>query len=297
MLQGGADLNGQNRHGLTPLHEASMRGNVSVVQVLLELPGLALDAQTAQGETALIYAARRNYPTIMNMLLDAGADGTLVGSDGTALDAAVTISMSGSSFFLSGVYSQVSMNHREAAKALRARVKDPCKLCGRPFFALCFHVAAPRIWAKFTDEQKQHRNMRLSADLCQAHEDVFIRGIIEVPITSSNATAEISARIRSHRHQPGQLFLSFGVFVQVRCLSQRSVASHSAVQVSRASFDDYVAQWNSPGRETRFEPIAGFIANVVPYWASTCVFLFVLSFPPLTCVKVQCAVQAPCPKG
>jgi ankyrin repeat protein len=237
MLQGGADLNGQNRHGLTPLHEAALRGNVSVVQVLLEFDGLALDTKTAQsGETALVYAARANYPNILNLLLDAGANANIAGTEGTALDVAV------------------SLNRREAAKALRARVKDPCKLCGRPFFALCFHVEAPRIWAKFTDEQKQHRNMRLSADLCQAHEDVFIRGVIEIPIISSNATAEIAARFRNdRRHQPGQLFLSFGVFVQV----------------SKASFEDYVKHWNTAGREQLFEPIDGFVANVLPHWKST----------------------------
>jgi ankyrin repeat protein len=33
MNKTGAELNGQNRHGLTPLHEAALRGNVAVVQV------------------------------------------------------------------------------------------------------------------------------------------------------------------------------------------------------------------------------------------------------------------------
>ncbi len=127
MLQTGAELNGQNRHGLTPLHEAALRGNVAVVQVLLEQDGLALDARTQQsGETALIYAARSNYPNILNLLLDAGANANIIGSEGTALDVAV------------------SLNRREAAKTLRSRVKDPCKLCGRPFFALCFHVEGKR---------------------------------------------------------------------------------------------------------------------------------------------------------
>jgi hypothetical protein len=56
-----------------------------------------------------------------------GADASLAGSDGTALDVAV------------------SMGKREAARVLRARVRDPCKMCGRPFFPLCFHVAAPTI--------------------------------------------------------------------------------------------------------------------------------------------------------
>ena len=270
MLQTGAELNGQNRHGLTPLHEAALRGNVAVVQVLLEQDGLALDARTQQsGETALIYAARSNYPNILNLLLDAGANANIIGSEGTALDVAV------------------SLNRREAAKTLRSRVKDPCKLCGRPFFALCFHVegkrkrkflssfffflfflfslaffrsyfpsssshSAPRVWFKFTDEQKLHRHMRLSADLCQTHEDVFIRGLLEIPILSSNATAEIAAFCNDRRHQPGQLFLSFGVFVRVE----------------RAVFDEYLKHWNTENRDNLFEPIEGELANVLPHWPS-----------------------------
>lgn len=237
MLQGGADINAQNRHGLTPLHEAALRGNYLAMQVLAEFDDLAVDATTSQGETALIYAARGNFPNILNLLLDLGANPNHVGSEGTALDVAV------------------SMGRREAAKALRARVRAPCKLCGRPYFPLCYHVAAPRIWEKFTEEQKNHPDMRLSADLCQAHDDVFIRGIIEIPIISSNATAEISAQIRTHdpRHAPGQLFLSFGVFVQV----------------SKESFAEYVKHWKSAGREEVLAPIEGFLANVIPYWKST----------------------------
>ena len=128
-------------------------------------------------------------------------------------------------------------------------------MCGRPFFPLCYHVAAPLIWEKFTDEQKRHPEMRLSADLCQAHDDWFIRGIIEIPIISSNATAEISAQLGStdRRHLPGQLFLSFGVYVQV----------------SKESFDDYVSLWNTKGREDVLEPLDGFLANVIPHWPST----------------------------
>lgn len=110
-----------------------------------------VDVVTNQGETALIYAARANFPGVLNMLLDAGADASIAGSEGTALDVAV------------------ALMKREAARALRARVRDPCKMCGRPFFPLCFHVAAPSIWHKFTDEQKSHKGegpAELCGDLC-----------------------------------------------------------------------------------------------------------------------------------
>jgi hypothetical protein len=60
--------------------------------------------------------------------------------------------------------------------------------------------------------------MRLSTDLCQAHDDVFIRGILALPIMSSHATAEISATYNPpsmlRNGRPGQLFICFGVFVQ-----------------------------------------------------------------------------------
>jgi hypothetical protein len=177
----------------------------------------------------------------VNLLLDSGADPNITGSDGNALEVAV------------------SMNRREAAKALRAHIRDPCKLCGRPFFPLCYHVEAPKVWGKFTEEQKDQRDMKLSFDLCQTHEDFFIRGIVEIPIISSNATAEISAADISRsvnsdtRHQPGQLHLCFGVFVQV----------------SKESFDQYVKHWNTPGREDLLEPLDGFLANVIPHWKST----------------------------
>lgn len=92
--------------------------------MLLEQDGLALDAKTAQsGETALIYAARSNYPTILNLLLDAGenkkernccltfpkgANANISGSEGTALDVAV------------------SLNRREAAKVWTKRREKKC---------------------------------------------------------------------------------------------------------------------------------------------------------------------------
>jgi len=198
-----------------------------------------LDARTAQRETALIYAARSNHPNVLNVLLDAGADASIAGPDGTALDVAV------------------SLDRRAAARALRARVRDPCKVCGRSFFPLCFHVLAPSIWDKFTDEQKKHRAMRLSADLCQAHEDFFIRGIVAVPILSSTATAEISATYRApsilQGGRPGKLLLCFGVFVQV----------------PREAFDEYVQHWNTEGREKLLRPVEGIVANSLPYWKST----------------------------
>jgi ankyrin repeat protein len=72
LLAGGLDMNSQNKHGITPLHEAALRGNASVIQMMLELDDLSLDTITTQRETALIYAARGNFPIVLNLLLDAG---------------------------------------------------------------------------------------------------------------------------------------------------------------------------------------------------------------------------------
>lgn len=240
LLSGGVDINAANKPGVTPLHEAALRGNVPAMQVLMEFEGLDMNSRTTQGDTALIYAARGNFTAIITLLLDHGADASITGPDGTAGEVAV------------------SMNRRDAARVLRSRVRDPCKLCGRPFFPLCFHVAAPSIWDKFTDQQKRHQNVRLSTDLCRAYDDYFIRGILALPVLSSNATAEISASYNIHSVlkkscKPGQIFICFGVFVQV----------------SPAVFENYVQSWNLEGRERRIPPADGFISNVLPYFASS----------------------------
>ncbi len=130
--------------------------------------------------------------------------------------------------------------------------------------------------------------MRLSADLCQAHDDFFLRGILALPILSSNATAQISATYNAppvlRNNYPGQLFISFGVFVQgwqtlllllLLCvcgglLSLRvSLLACDSHAVSREVFVEYTRLWTTEGREKLIPPAEGFIANTLPHWKTS----------------------------
>lgn len=74
----------------TPLHYAAQAGHLQVARLLLQHKA-PLDAQTHDGETALIFAARRCHLELLKLLLDAGAALELQGGryKHTALCAAV----------------------------------------------------------------------------------------------------------------------------------------------------------------------------------------------------------------
>jgi len=74
LLHHGANVDARNDLGWTPLHMASQMGNLGVVKLLLTLPNpAAVNAQKADGETALHLAAYYGHPEVARTLLYKGA--------------------------------------------------------------------------------------------------------------------------------------------------------------------------------------------------------------------------------
>jgi uncharacterized protein len=84
LIEGGADPGVKDRQGNTPLHTASQRGNLPLVQSLLAHGASVLTVNMAPrggggfaaagGQTPLFLAARGGHPDVMKALLDAGSD-------------------------------------------------------------------------------------------------------------------------------------------------------------------------------------------------------------------------------
>jgi ankyrin repeat protein len=62
----GADVNAKNSEGVTPLMAAASTGNVTVVQLLLD-GGADLDVTTPDGDSAWIRAAVGNFPDVADL--------------------------------------------------------------------------------------------------------------------------------------------------------------------------------------------------------------------------------------
>ena len=73
LLEHGADINAQNRQGLTPLHWASNSGTPEVVRVLLE-HGADVEVKDDTGRTALHWTSSSGRLEVVRLLLEHGAD-------------------------------------------------------------------------------------------------------------------------------------------------------------------------------------------------------------------------------
>lgn len=93
LVESGVDPNGHDSQGWTPLIAALRRGVLTglgppglVARTLIEL-GARIDEVDTEGRTALIHAAERCDPDLIELLIDAGADIDVVDSKGrTALE-------------------------------------------------------------------------------------------------------------------------------------------------------------------------------------------------------------------
>ena len=70
----GIDVNAKNKDGDTALMKAADRGHTAIVRLLLAVRGIKVNAEDEYGDTAMISAVRNNHADIVKMLIDAGAD-------------------------------------------------------------------------------------------------------------------------------------------------------------------------------------------------------------------------------
>mmetsp|Transcript_15621 Transcript_15621/g.44295 ORF Transcript_15621/g.44295 Transcript_15621/m.44295 type:complete len:1063 (+) Transcript_15621:197-3385(+) len=85
LVANGTNLNCQNKNGESPLHQACQRRNVVGVRLLLENKTI-INILNKFGETPLAIAARHNFPEIVDILLEHGADASSVDFDGLTED-------------------------------------------------------------------------------------------------------------------------------------------------------------------------------------------------------------------
>ena len=67
-------MNGRNATGSTPLHEAALAGQKSVVELLLSKGARVNESDAESGSTALHFAAGWGRVEVVKVLLDKGAD-------------------------------------------------------------------------------------------------------------------------------------------------------------------------------------------------------------------------------
>ena len=88
LLEAGADVNARHESGETPLHAASGRtGDPAMVRLLIGA-GAEVNARAEKGETPLHRAVREQNPAVAALLVELGADPTLVDDSGTVADPA-----------------------------------------------------------------------------------------------------------------------------------------------------------------------------------------------------------------
>ena len=97
LIARGADV---NRPGWTPLHYAAAKGHKDMMRLLLEHDAY-IDSEAANGTTPLMMAAFSTSPLAVKLLLEEGADPTLVDSaNASALDMALTKDHQQSAFYI-----------------------------------------------------------------------------------------------------------------------------------------------------------------------------------------------------
>jgi uncharacterized protein len=97
LIARGADV---NRVGWTPLHYAAAKGQREIMRLLLENDAY-IDSESANGTTPLMMAAFSTSPLAVKLLLEEGADPTLVNhGNASALDIALSKGHEQSAFYL-----------------------------------------------------------------------------------------------------------------------------------------------------------------------------------------------------
>ncbi|XP_068697924.1 transient receptor potential cation channel subfamily A member 1 homolog [Montipora foliosa] len=74
LVEQGSDVNVRDNYGMTPLHHAASKGNLTAVIELLQCKEIKVDELDASGSTPLHCAATEGVAEVVKALLDAGAD-------------------------------------------------------------------------------------------------------------------------------------------------------------------------------------------------------------------------------
>ena len=97
LIERGAEV---NKPGWTPLHYAATRGHREMMRLLLDNDAY-IDSESANGTTPLMMAAYSAPPLAVKLLLEEGADPTLVNNgNASALDLAVRVDHQQSAFYI-----------------------------------------------------------------------------------------------------------------------------------------------------------------------------------------------------
>jgi ankyrin repeat protein len=85
LLMHGAEVNAQDKQGLTPLHYATLVNNPDAVKTLLDHAANANAKDNNVGDTPLIMAVAKGYEGVVKLLLENGANVNLADNQGTPL--------------------------------------------------------------------------------------------------------------------------------------------------------------------------------------------------------------------
>jgi uncharacterized protein len=97
LIERGADV---NKAGWTPLHYAAVRGHRQMMRLLIENDAY-IDSESPNGSTPLMMAASSESPLAVKLLLEEGADPTLLNNDNaSALDIALAKDRQQSAFYI-----------------------------------------------------------------------------------------------------------------------------------------------------------------------------------------------------
>ena len=89
LICAGLPTDTRNRYGLTPLLSASLHGRIGVATLLLHAGADVNVVARSSDATALHNAARGGYRATVVVLLEGGADRSLIADDGTPHEAAL----------------------------------------------------------------------------------------------------------------------------------------------------------------------------------------------------------------
>lgn len=109
LIDAGADVNFQSPEGITPLMDAAYEGHTLIVQTLLEVPDIQIDAVRDTGHTALLLAVQEGHEAVIDLLLEYNASIEMMTE--TGVSALWIAAANGHSHIITKVCSRQLLNH------------------------------------------------------------------------------------------------------------------------------------------------------------------------------------------